>query len=99
MALTAGLDKIQPVAFESLSMVNARDVIKEILGCPNDGVMEKEIERLNQTQQDTLMKVIYLGLAKDSRMCTQYLKWHAALYSVTGAGAIIRTLADKPPIQ
>lgn len=95
------LDKHAAVAFDAMTPLSVRDVLKELSAAAgNDAVVGKEVTLLTAAQQDTLMKIIYVGLASDAKQSSAWFKWHAALHQVAGAGAIVRTLTDitaKPP--
>ena len=92
----AALDKLAPLHFPQITYLAAKDVVREILTIAgNDTIIERELQRLNEQQLDTMMKVIYVSLNTDSKNSSVYLKWHAAVYAISGPGAIVRVIADK----
>jgi hypothetical protein len=96
--LGAALDKLSPLHFPQITYLAAKDVLREVLTIAgNDTVMDRELQRLNEQQQDTMMKVLYCALNADSKNSSVFLKWHAALYAITGPGAIVRVISDKVP--
>lgn len=97
MALREQLDRVAPVRFPDMTMVNARDALREIQAAPNETVITKEVEGLSDAQRDTLMKVVYVGLANDYKNSSVYFKWHAALFAAAGPGSIVRVMTDKAP--
>ena len=96
MSLVQHLDELSAIPFPDLTNLKCRSALTEIAGMTNDSVIDKEIKKLNAAQSDTLMKVIYVGLANDSKNSNAYFKWHSLLYQNAGVGAIVRTLNDKP---
>jgi hypothetical protein len=95
--LAAALDGAVEQHFSDMSLVTVRDVLKEMQGSPTEAAATKIVAELDATQQDTLMKAVYVGLAKDHKNSSVYFRWHAALYEAAGPGAIVRVIADKPP--
>ena len=59
---------------------------------PSD--IEPAVGALPADIQDTLMKVIYAGLANPDKSAGLFT-WHAAVVKICGLGCIIRTLVDK----
>ena len=96
-ALPTALDSVESIEFPRMTPRNVREVLKELTAAPAEAVMRKEISRLTPAQQDTLMKVIYVGLGGDPAAATTLQKWHALLFEVAGPGSIVRTLTDKAP--
>eukprot|EP00672_Neobodo_designis_P022452 CAMPEP_0174850040 /NCGR_PEP_ID=MMETSP1114-20130205/18756_1 /TAXON_ID=312471 /ORGANISM="Neobodo designis, Strain CCAP 1951/1" /LENGTH=102 /DNA_ID=CAMNT_0016084463 /DNA_START=37 /DNA_END=345 /DNA_ORIENTATION=+ len=95
--LVAALDAAAEQHFSDMTLVTVRDALKEVQSSPSEAAATKAVAELTPAQQDTLMKVIYVGLAKDHKNSSVYFRWHAALYEAAGAGAIVRVIADKPP--
>jgi hypothetical protein len=96
-ALAAALEKLAPLHFPQITFFAAREVVRELSASSSDAAIEKHISGLSSAHQDVLMKVLYVALASDSKNSTLYLKWHSALYTAAGPGAIMRVLTDKPP--
>lgn len=99
MAIVAALEGVVSNArhFDQMNSRVCRDALKELVKVAGSGdaAIGKEIAKLDQQQQDTLMKIVYVGLSSDPSNSAAFLKWHAALFEKAGAGAIIRTLTDK----
>lgn len=98
MALAAALDAAAEQRFSDMNLVSVNSVLKVInAGSSSADAIRKAVQELDDYQHDTLMKVLYVGMAKDFKQSSTYFKWHAALYEIAGAGTIVRVIADKPP--
>ena len=97
MSLVSTLDALTENHFSDMNAKLCRDSLKELVKVAGggDAAITKEISKLDQKQQDTLMKVVYVGLKADPSNSSAFLKWHALLFEKAGVGAIIRTLTDK----
>lgn len=99
MSLASLLDKAAPLHFSQMDYFAVRDTCKELVKlAASETLMTKEAEALSETQHETAMKVVHVGLANDSPNSSAYFKWHAHLYDVCGPGVIMRVLSDKPAI-
>lgn len=96
-ALAAALEKLVPLHFPQITFFAARDVVKELSASSSEAAIEKHVNSLSSAHQDVLMKVLYVAMSSDCKNSTLYLKWHSALYTVAGPGAIMRVLTDKVP--
>jgi hypothetical protein len=97
MALSGYLDAAVDQHFADMTLTSLRDVLKEVQANGTEAAIAKELERLSPAQMDTLMKAVYIGLAKDSKNSSIYFRWHNALFKTAGSGSIVRVIADKPP--
>ncbi len=96
-AVVAAIDSLAESHFSDMNSRVCRDALKELVKVAGSGdaAITKEVGKLDQKQQDTLMKIVYVGLSSDPTNSAAFLKWHAILFEKSGAGAIVRTLTDK----
>jgi hypothetical protein len=97
-ALVTALDALSGQHFNVMSSRTCRDALKELAKAPTEAAIAKEVQRLTPAQLDTLVKVVYVGLAADPSASAVFFKWHAAAFEAGGTGAIIRTLTSKAPV-
>ena len=60
--------------------------------------MSNLVKQLSETEQDTLMKYLYAGMAApdsaEGNGCAILLNWHEKLTEVAGLGCIVRAMTD-----
>ena len=75
---------------------SARDLAVRILMGVKVSQIEAAVKELDKDSLDTLMKFIYAGFENPSEGSSGHLlAWHEKVFSVTGAGGVIRVLSDK----
>ena len=78
------------------SKKTVRELAVRILMGVKTTQMESAVSQLDKDSLDTLLKFIYAGFESPSEGSSGHLlAWHDKVFSVTGAGGVIRVLADK----
>lgn len=73
-----------------------RDLAFRILLAIKQSQIDEAVKQLDKDSLEILMKFIYAGFESPHEGSSGHLlTWHEKVFSATGAGAIVRVLADK----
>ncbi|RLN45365.1 hypothetical protein BBJ29_008382 [Phytophthora kernoviae] len=78
---------------DALKNENAQVVMSALLAC-NKGEMQRTVDSLNSTLEDSLMKYLarFLGMPSQS---ASLLEWHQKLAAKAGSGCIMRAFTER----
>jgi actin related protein 2/3 complex, subunit 5 len=87
-----------PFACKSLETKRlASEEVLRVLGMVKDADIDTYVDDMSQDQAEVLLKYVYKGF-ETGENAASLLKWHAALVSRYGLGAIVRAMQVKKTV-